>query len=245
MAAKARALLRRVDAGVLSTQSLAQPGYPFGSLAPYALTHEGRPLIYVSRIAEHTRNLAADRRACLTVIEPSSGNRQAVGRTSLLGDAQEVPAAEREAAARRYFAFFPEQRQYEQFHDFSFWSIEPTRVRWIGGFGEIHWIERDAWLLDTPEWSSGEAKIVAHMNEDHRDAMEAMCRHSLGAAPEGIEMVAVDPEGFHLRNAGAIHWLAFARLCGTSNEVRMEMVRLTKEARASSPSRQGTHQGGS
>jgi putative heme iron utilization protein len=232
IATQARALLRRVDAGVLSTQSLAEPGYPFGSLAPFALTHEGRPLIYVSRIAEHPRTLVGAPRACLTVIEPTSGNRQALGRTSLLGEAHEVPAAEREAAAQRYFAFFPEQRQYEQFHDFSFWRIEPRRVRWIGGFGEIHWVTREAWLLETPEWSSGEAKIVEHMNEDHREAMELMCRRVLGAAPDGVEMVAVVAEGFHLRNAGAIHWLPFAHPCNTSNEVRMEMVRLTREARA-------------
>jgi hypothetical protein len=232
IAAKARALLRRVDAGVLSTQSLALPGYPFGSLAPFALTHEGRPLIYVSRIAEHTRNLAADPRACLTVIEASAGNRQALGRTSLVGDAHEVPAAERAAAAARYFAFFPEQRQYEQFHDFTFWRIEPTRVRWIGGFGEIHWIERDAWLLATPEWSAGEASIIEHMNQDHRDAMELMVRRFLEAEPDGVEMVAVDPEGWHLRNAGAVQWLPFAHPCNTANDVRMEMVRLTREARA-------------
>ena len=232
IAARARALLRRVDAGVLSTQSLALPGYPFGSLAPFALTHEGRPLIYVSRIAEHTRNLAADPHACLTVIEASMGNRQALGRTSLLGEAHEVPAAEREAAAARYFAFFPDQRQYEQFHDFSFWRIEPTRVRWIGGFGEIHWIERDAWLLATPEWAGGEAKIVEHMNEDHRDAMELMVRRFLGAEPDGVAMVAVDPEGWHLRSAGVVHWLPFAHPCNTANEVRAEMVRLTREARA-------------
>ena len=232
IAAKARALLRRIDAGVLSTWSLAQAGYPFGSLAPFALTHEGRPLIYVSRIAEHTRNLSADPRTCLTVIEPASGNRQALGRTSLLGEAHEVPAAEREAAARRYFAFFPEQRQYEQFHDFSFWRIEPARVRWIGGFGEIHWVEREAWLLATPEWASGEAGIVDHMNGDHRDAMELMVRRFLGSDPDGVEMVAVDPEGWHLRNAGAIHWLPFAHPCGTANDVRMEMVRMTREARA-------------
>ncbi len=231
-AAKARALLHKVDAGVLSTQSLALPGFPFGSLAPFAMTHEGRPLIYVSRIAEHTRNLAADPRACLTVIEATRGNKQALGRTSLVGEAHEVPAAEREAAAQRYFAFFPEQRAYEEFHDFSFWRLEPTRVRWIGGFGEIHWIERDEWLVATPEWSAGEASIVDHMNEDHRDAMEEMCRRFLGIEPDGIELVAVDSEGFHLKTGAAIHWLPFEQVCNTSHEVRMEMVRLTKLARA-------------
>ncbi len=232
IAAKARSLLRRIDAGVLSTHSLAMPGFPFGSLAPFAMTHEGRPLVYVSRIAEHTRNLGANPRACLTVIEATRGNRQALGRTSLLGEAHEVPAAERDAAAQRYFAFFPEQRAYEEFHDFEFWRIEPTRVRWIGGFGEIHWIERDAWLIQTPEWSAGEASIARHMNDDHRDAMESMCRHFLGVEPDGLELVAVDPEGFHVRAGAALHWLPFASVCHTSNEVRSEMVRLTKQARA-------------
>lgn len=230
--AKARALLRRVDAGVLSTWSLAMPGFPFGSLAPFAMTHEGCPLIYVSRIAEHTRNLAANPRACLTAVEATRGNRQALGRTSLLGEAHELPAAERGAAAERYFALFPEQRAYEQFHDFEFWRIEPVRVRWIGGFGEIHWIERDAWLSATPEWSADEASIVAHMNDDHRDALELLCRRSLGAEPEATRLVAVDPEGFHLCNAGAIHWLPFEHPCHTSQQVRLEMVRLTKAARA-------------
>lgn len=232
IAAKARALLRRADAGVLSTQSLAMPGFPFGSLAPFAMTHEGCPLIYVSRIAEHTRNLAANPRACLTVVEATRGNRQALGRTSLLGEAHELPAAEREAAAQRYFAFFPEQRAYEQFHDFEFWRIEAVRVRWIGGFGEINWIERDAWLSATPEWSADEASIVEHMNDDHRDALELMCRRFLGAEPDATQLVAVDREGFHLRNAGAIHWLPFEHPCHTSRQVRLEMVRLTKAARA-------------
>jgi putative heme iron utilization protein len=232
VAAKARDLLRRTDAGVLSTHSTALPGFPFGSLAPFAMTHEGRPLIYVSRIAEHTRNLKANPRTCLTVIEPTDGNRQALGRTSLVGEAHELPAAERDAAARRYFSFFPEQKAYEDFHDFDFWRIEPQRVRWIGGFGEIHWIDRDAWLLPATEWAAGESAIVDHMNLDHVDAMEAMCRRFLAAEPEGVELVAVAPEGFHLRNAGAIHWLPFAHTCMTSNDVRVEMVRLTREARA-------------
>ncbi len=232
IAAKARALLRRVDAGVLSTWSLAMPDFPFGSLAPFAMTHEARPLIYVSRIAEHTRNLAANPRACLTVVEATRGNRQALGRTSLLGEAHELPAAERAAAAERYFALFPEQSAYEQFHDFGFWRIEPVRVRWIGGFGEIHWIEREAWLAATPEWSAGEASIVAHMNDDHRDALELMCRHFLGAEPDATRLVAVDPEGFHLRNGAAIHWLPFEHACPTAQQVRLEMVRLSRAARA-------------
>jgi hypothetical protein len=228
LAAKARSLLRRADAGVLSTNSVEMAGFPFGSVAPFAMTIEGRPLIYVSQLAEHTRNLAADPRCCLTVIEATLGDRQAVGRASLLGAAHALPDAERAAAAERYFGFFPEQRAYEQFHDFGFWRIEPTRMRWIGGFGEIQWIERDEWLVATPEWSAGEAGIVKHMNDDHRDALALVCEAADAGA---VEMLACDVEGFHVRAAERVRWIPFATPCTTSLEVRKEMVRLTREAR--------------
>lgn len=231
-AVRARALLRKTDAGVLSTHSSELAGYPFGSLAPFAMTLEGRPLIYVSQLAEHTRNLAADPRCCLTVVESShAGDRQALGRASLLGEAHALPDAERAAAAERYFALFPEQRAYEDFHDFGFWRIEPVRVRWIGGFGQIQWIEPKEWLLPAPEWAAGENGIVTHMNEDHADAMESMIRAILHEEPREVAMLRCDPEGFHLRSAGAVRWIPFARPCLTAQDVRMEMVRLTRESR--------------
>lgn len=228
LARQARALLRRAPAGVLSTWSQAMPGFPFGSLAPFAMTHEGRPLLYASRLAEHTRNMAAEPRACLTVAESGT---QAVGRASLLGTAHQAPEADHAMLAARFFALFPEQREYEQLGDFGFWWLEPVRVRWIGGFGEIGWIEREEWLLDTPEWQLGEAGIVGHMNEDHREALEAIVRARCGEDPREVAMLACDPEGFHVRNGGAVRWVPFARPCATANEVRAEMVRLTREAR--------------
>ncbi|MCU0667959.1 MAG: DUF2470 domain-containing protein [Myxococcota bacterium] len=233
LAAKARALLRKSDAGVLSTHSREMTGFPFGSLAPFAMTIEARPLIYVSQLAEHTRNLTADPRCCLTVVEAAAtGDRQALGRASLLGEAHALPDAERAAVAERYFALFPEQRAYEDFHDFGFWRIEPVRVRWIGGFGEIRWIEPNEWLLPTPEWAKGENGIVTHMNDDHADAMESMVGAILREEPRDVSMVRCDPEGFHLRNAGTVRWIPFAKPCLTAQDVRMEMVRLTRESRA-------------
>jgi putative heme iron utilization protein len=233
-ASQARALLRKSDAGVLSTHSHEMKGFPFGSLAPFAMTVEGRPVIYVSQIAEHTRNLAADPRCCLTVVEADvAGDRQAHGRASIVGEAHALPDAERAAVAERYFAFFPEQRAYEDFHDFGFWRIEPVRVRWIGGFGAIHWIEPKEWLLATPEWAPGENGIVEHMNEDHVDAMEAMIRSILREEPRDVAMIRCDLEGFHLRNAGAVRWIPFSKQCLTAHDVRMEMVRLTRESRPS------------
>jgi putative heme iron utilization protein len=231
LARKARALLRRSDAGVLSTHSAEMQGFPFGSLAPFALTIEGRPLLYVSRLAEHTRNLGKDPRCCLTVVEAASGDKQALGRASLLGEAHEIPDAERAAAAARYFALYPESRAYEELGDFSFWRIEPARVRWIGGFGEIRWIERDEWLVATPEWAPGEARIVEHMNDDHADAMQEMVRALCGEEPRDVAMLCCDAEGFHLRSSDRPRWIPFAKPCTTPNEVRKEMVRITRESR--------------
>jgi len=233
IARKARALLRRTDAGVLSTHSLAQVGWPFGSLAPFALTHEGRPLLLVSALAEHTRNLAADPRCCLTAFDALRDDKQAAGRASLLGRAQPLADPEREAAAERYLALFPEQRELLAMRDFGFWSIEPVRVRWIGGFGEIHWIEPDVWLLPTPAWREGERSIAEHMNRDHADALALICERYLGEREAGAELLRVDPEGFHVRTARGVRWLGFAHACHTADEVRVEMVRLTREARGS------------
>ena len=92
-AAAARRLLRCVDSGILSTMSQELSGYPFGSVTPYAMTHEGRVAVYVSGIAQHARNIRLDPKVCLTVTAQRSGseNQQALARVAVVGDAREVP----------------------------------------------------------------------------------------------------------------------------------------------------------
>ena len=113
--------MRRMAAGVLATHSIAEPGYPLGSLVPFAMTPEARPVVYVSRIAQHTHNFERDPRASLTVVEAAmdggDGDPQARGRVSVLGDARRLAGEEREAAAARYGAFFPESRGHGGVHD--------------------------------------------------------------------------------------------------------------------------------
>lgn len=239
----ARALMREVAAGVLATSSVAVPGYPLGSVVPFVLTPEGRCVVYVSRIAQHTKNFEQDPRVSLTATEAdlsgAAGDPQASGRVSVLGDASRLEGDALAAARARYETFFPESAGHAGVHDFDFWQIDPVRVRYIGGFGAIHWIEPDAFLLPRMEWQDGEAGIVKHMNEDHRDAMALIWQHQRGARPEAPadetpEMLASDPEGFHLRWGEAIAYVRYAKRCEAALDVRKEMVRLTKEARAGS-----------
>jgi putative heme iron utilization protein len=223
--------MRRVDSGVLSTMSVELPGYPFGSITPFIMTHEGRVVIYVSDIAQHTKNMNVDRRVCLTVIEHGDGNQQALGRVTVVGDAAVVPVAERDAVAERYQRLFSESRAYEKTHGFAFYWIKPVRIRYIGGFGKISWIERDDWLLPAPEWAAEESHILDHMNDDHPPAIAAMLRQR-GVEADDPRMVAVDLEGFHVTAGSDVHYIEFGGKQATMDAVRSAMVELARAARS-------------
>ncbi len=224
----ARKLLRQQDFGVLSSMSLELPGYPFGSVTPYVLTRCGRPVVYVSHIAQHTANMAADARTCLTVVETSVGNQQAVGRVTLLGDASEVPAEQQAEVAERYFAFFPEAREYGSAHAFQFVWLETKRVRYIGGFGKIFWIEQEAWSVPRPEWAAQEGSIIEHMNSDHRESLGTIAKSISGTQPSEVLMLASDVEGFHLRADDLVLYAAYPAPAWSLDEVRAAMIQLAR-----------------
>ena len=221
----ARELLLKEYQGVLSTQSRAMPGYPFGSVVPYCLDAQGWPLILISRIAQHTRNLQQDPRCSLLVGERDAADIQAAGRLTLLADAQQLQAPEQiEAAASRYFEYFPDARDYHKTHDFDFWTLRPVRARYIGGFGAIHWLDQVS--LANPFAGESEAAMCAHMNADHAQAIAHYV--ALSGLPQGApaRLAGIDAEGFHLRIGQRLHWLAFPRPCATALEVRQAMVAL-------------------
>ncbi len=242
-ASHGRRLLRSLDSGILATMSLELPGYPFGSVTPFVLAHTGELLIQVSSIAQHTKNMLADPRVCLTVAESGRGNKQALGRISVVGDARPVDAAGQAQAAERYFRFFPEARGYAQTHDFSFYAIAPKRLRFIGGFGQIFWIEPDAWNQSAPTWAAEEDGMIEHMNRDHADALAHMAQRAVDpgrAAPvgadankDGPQLIAIDPEGTHLRVEDGVHYLPFEERADDADGVRRAMIALTRAARDS------------
>lgn len=209
--------------GVLSTISIDVPGYPFGSVTPYCADDQGRPVIYISHIAQHTRNIIADSRVSLTVVENNGGSDdvQAQGRVTCIANAQ--PMGPDEAHAReRYFRYFPSARQYDQTHDFAFFRLELVRVRFIGGFGQIYWVEPAEFMVKNPFSAVQESQIIQHMNKDHSDAL----RHYCGGGP--AVMAGIDADGFDVLKSGEKLRFTFETPIRNMEEARQALVAMAK-----------------
>ena len=226
----ARELLLRECRGVLSTHSVDMPGYPFGSVVPYSLDRSGLPVILISSIAQHTRNLRADPRLSLIVSEREAADVQASSRLTLLADA--VPLGEDEDAGERYYRLFPHAQDYHRTHDFAFFRLKVVRARYIGGFGEIHWLEPSEIIRANPFSRADERRIVEHMNTDHADALRHYCRCARIPAleNESVLMAGADGEGFHLMAGAYLYWLAYTAPIGTLMEARQALVAMARRA---------------
>src|SRR5262249_30984134 len=140
-----REMLSRERNGVLSTLSVKEAGWPFGSITPYAKFEGGEPIILISEIAEHTRNVRNDARVSLLVQESAAfGRPQAGARATILGYGIPVPPPFIDHAGALYTGRFPDSTDYLSAHDFSLYIIKPTQIRYIGGFGDIHWFPGEA-----------------------------------------------------------------------------------------------------
>ncbi len=134
-----RALAARSKTATLAT--LTKDGYPFGTLVAIAFDGEGRPLLLLSSLAEHTQNLTASDRASVMVHEPIADEALAVARMTIVGLCARVPEGELDAVRAAYLAAQPSAAQYASFKDFAFYRLEPIAVRDVGGFGKMSWVD--------------------------------------------------------------------------------------------------------
>jgi len=140
-----RELLAAERHAVLATLSAGRDGWPFASVAPYALSEAGEPLLLLSDLAEHTRNLRADPRASLLVQDGASGaDPQAGARVTILGEVESVPDLEVELARRCYLGRHPHAVEYLSLSDFRLYVLRVREARFIGGFGDMGWIDAAA-----------------------------------------------------------------------------------------------------
>jgi hypothetical protein len=221
---EARRFLRSRRCGVLSTLSKKLDGYPFGSMVPFILDQAARPVIYVSRLAEHTKNIDADPRASLLVHEPAA-NVQAAARLTLAGDAVRV-SDNPDALRARYLNYFPDAARLIALGDFAFYRIVPLRLRYIGGFGAIHWISAEDYAPPANRLAEQEMEIVAHMNADHVQSLRDLCRHFRQAPTHDAIMVGIDCDGFDARAEGELLRFDFEQPVASAADARRALVAL-------------------
>ena len=238
-AERGRTLLAAARTGALATVALDPAGFPFGSLVAYAVDDLGRPLLCLSDLAEHSRNLAADPRASLMAAATGAGDPLALARVTVVGPVVELHDDAREAALRTYLDRHPDAF-YATFADFRLYRLDVASVRYVGGFGRMSWVSAGDHAAAEPDpLRPHAAGIVEHMNDDHAEALVLYCRVFGGrAATAEAEMVGVDRYGFTMlaRDEGADDRtavrIAFGRSVETAGAVRMAMIDLLREARA-------------
>lgn len=146
-AERCRALTRDARVGTLSTIARDPAGYPFGSLVTVAFDRAGRPLLLLSRLAEHTQNLIHRSDASLLVTEAldpkATAEALTLGRATILGPCRAVADAERAEVGATFLAAHPDAARYAEFADFAFYRLEPVALRYVGGFGQMSWVSPD------------------------------------------------------------------------------------------------------
>jgi putative heme iron utilization protein len=227
-----------VPVATLSTLSRKHPGFPFGSLMPFALDAAGRPIFLISNMAMHTQNLKADPRCSLFVAQTAAdGDPLGAARATILGNAEPVPEDDLASVRDKYLARHENSRYWVDFADFGFFRLEPVDLYYVGGFGVMGWVESRDYERATPDPLAGAAPgILAHMNADHVDAMILLAKSH--AAIDAIEatMTSVDRLGFTLRLKtkdgvkGAR--INFLREVATAQDTRAVLVEMVKQAKA-------------
>ncbi len=228
-----RDLIRTRTKAVLATMMRNKDREPYASLTLSACDQQGRPLIFVSDIAEHTKNLRNHATASLLYeategrVDPLSGPR-----VSLQGVWEVV---EDPSIKERFFRRHETARRYEQAHGFNLFRMTIQRAHLIAGFGLIHWFEGSKVLYSGIGMESiphEENRILDHMNDDHPEALDLYANALLSEPGNGWKMIGIDPEGFDLRLHDKVIRLEFDSPVAHAEEAREKLVALIKQARA-------------
>ena len=228
---RSRGLIRACDRAVLST-AMSGDGWPYGSLVMTACDHAARPLLLISDLAEHTKNLGDDTRASLLFDGTTGLDSPLTGaRVTVMGH---LAPTRDETLIARYVARHPDAEMYLGFADFRLFEMTVERAHIVAGFGAIHWIAAPDLLFDTTAHealAAAESDIVSHMNDDHADAIQLYATKLLGLDSGDWKMTGVDPEGVDLRDGGRIARLSFENPVGDAEAARSILVRMVKAAR--------------
>ena len=229
-----RLLLRRSRQGALATL-IAGRGDPYCSLVNVASHPDGTPILLVSRLALHTKNILADGRVSLMLDERSEADALEGARIMVSGRAEDVASDQLAMVRRRYLNAHPSAEAFVDFKDFSFFLIHPTGTHLVAGFGRIIDLGPEQFLTpvaDARALLEAEQGAIAHINADHRDAVNLYATRLLGAAPAEWRCTGCDPDGLDLAAGRLTLRLDFpARVTGPA-ELRQMLAGLAEAARA-------------
>ncbi|MGD9923467.1 MAG: HugZ family protein [Pseudorhodoplanes sp.] len=226
----AKKLLREARSGALATLMPAT-GDPYCSLVNVASAFDGAPLILISTLAIHTKNVIADSRVSLMVDERKEGDPLQGARVMLMGHAA-VTTDEHDR--RRYLARQPEAAMFAGFKDFAFYRIEISAAHLVAGFGRIVDLKPQDILVDATgaeDLLAAEERASAHMNEDHADALRLYATKLYGAPDGDWRCAGFDPEGLELQHGRIAARIPFPQRVNGSGPLRAVLVQMAGEAR--------------
>lgn len=200
-------LLHACDHAALASHALSLPGYPFVTSVPLALAADHAPWLLMSDLAEHCRNVRADGRVSLLLQRAAAADVLAAERMTLLGDLHAAqPDADTQARLLRYC---PDFADYLALGDFHFFRLQPRRVRFIGGFGRMGWVEEGDWQAAAVLPAAREAELLATLQ-----------------ATSGVELLGVDLYGLDCRQGDARLRLDFAAVASVEDIGALARARL-------------------
>jgi putative heme iron utilization protein len=227
-------LLRTVRAGALATLD-RDGGFPFASLVTVATDTDGSPLLLMSRLSEHTRNLEQDPRASVLLAETGKGDPLAHPRLTVIGRAERTTEPR---VRSRFLARHPKAKLYADFADFSFWRLTVEKAHLNGGFARAAALRAEELLTGVAGAEAllaAEAGAVEHMNEDHAEALVLYATVLAGAAPGPWQATGVDPEGIDLMAGDRTARALFPERVTDPGNLRRVLVAMAARARGGAP----------
>ena len=237
-AEEARSIAASTNTATLA--SLTATGDPWASFVTYGLL-DGQPVLCVSNMAEHGRNLAGDPRASVAIVAPTTeSDPLASGRITLAGVAERPTGDEARAARDAHLAAVAAAKYYVDYSDFTLWVLDVARVRWVGGYGRMDSATGEAYATAEPDPVQPRAAgAITHLNADHAEALCAMAR-TLGGYPDttAATCTGVDRYGLDLRvstpRGVAYTRVGYAAPVDSYDDLRSATVELVRRATISS-----------
>ena len=229
LAFEARKLVRSTPVATLATSFISKDSelnsWPYASLVLIATDFYGAPLLFISSLAEHTKNISHNSKVGL-LLDGTEGstNRLAEKRITLLGKAIKVDSL---VAWNRYLSRHQEAEIYASFSDFSLYKIDVKYAQIVAGFGKIQWLDHKDLILNhtqLDDLANSESDIIAEINEINSNNIQDIGSKILPNSQGNWLIIGFDPEGCELKFGSTIHRVSFNNVVLSTLDLRKELA---------------------